>query len=86
MVIKVLHFNLYELFILIERKFARLGEHDLRNGDDGAHQDIPIARAVGHVSHDPVWKLNDIAILHLERDVEFSGGISNDFFLSLQSF
>lgn len=61
--------------IEINRKFARLGEHDLRTEDDGPHRDIPIARAIAHERHDPVWKLNDIAMLHLERDVEFSGGI-----------
>lgn len=52
----------------------RLGEHDLRT-DDGGHQDIPIARTVTHEEFDPNIKTNDIAIIHLERDVEFSGKI-----------
>lgn len=65
-----------------ERKFARLGERDLRTEDDGPHQDIPIARSVAHEQYDPVWKFNDIAMLHLERDVEFSGGIQNYSFFN----
>lgn len=53
-------------------KFVRLGEHDLGT-DDGTHQDIPIARAVPHEKYDTVNYFNDIAMLYLERDVEFSG-------------
>lgn len=54
------------------RSFVRLGEHDLRT-DDGHHQDIRVARIVVHENFDPFIKSNDIAILQLERDVEFSG-------------
>lgn len=63
----------------------RLGEYDLRT-DDGAHQDIPIARSVTHDDFDPNIKTNDIAIIHLERDVEFSGKIFTKFlFLQFQA-
>lgn len=54
-------------------KFVRLGEHDLRTTKDGQHQDIPISRAVPHNEYDTVMYSNDIAMLYLERDVEFSG-------------
>lgn len=57
--------------IQIDRIFARLGEHDLRITD--AHQDIVIDRTVPHKEFDPEMKLNDIAIIYLKRDVEFSG-------------
>lgn len=55
--------------IEFERHVARLGEHDLRT-DDGLHEDILVARGVKH----PNPAINDIGIVHLERDVEFSGG------------
>lgn len=57
------------------RKFVRLGEHDLRTTDDGPHQNIPIVRSVKHPQQYSYYKLNDIAVLHLELDVEFSGEI-----------
>lgn len=56
-----------------------MGEHDLRNEDDGPHQDIPIARSVSHEHYNSATFLNDIAMIHLERDVEFSGELSKSF-------
>lgn len=40
---------------------------------DGGHQDIQIARFVSHPQYEPNMKINDIAIIQLVRDVEFSG-------------
>lgn len=57
----------------IQRRVARLGEHDLTRTDDSPHQDILIARSVAHEYHEPSLKLNDIGILHLQHDAEFSG-------------
>lgn len=54
-------------------QFVRLGEHDLSTTYDGLHQDISIDRAVPHENYDPVMLYNDIAILYLERHVQFSG-------------
>lgn len=65
--------------IQIERKFVRFGEHDTRTDDDGPHQDFQIARAVRHEKFKSPQKTYDIAIIHIERDVEFSGNIRNDF-------
>lgn len=59
-----------------------MGEHDLRT-DDGMHQDIKVSHAKRHYRYDPGFKLNDIGIVHLERDVEFSGG--NEFIFELRS-
>lgn len=59
--------------VLISRYFVRFCEHDLNRTDDGIHQDIVVAHAVKHEQHEPNLKFNDIGIIHLERDVEFSG-------------
>lgn len=50
-----------------------MGAHNLRTDDDGTYQEIPIARSVKHPRYEPNLYLNDVAILHLVRDVEFSG-------------
>lgn len=50
-----------------------MGEHDLNLTDDGVHQDIRVAHGKRHERYDPGFKLNDIGIVRLERDVEFSG-------------
>lgn len=41
--------------------------------DDGIHQDILVARGKPHERYDPAFKFNDIGVVHMERDVEFSG-------------
>lgn len=55
-----------------------MGEHDV-NATDESHQDIKVAHAVGHSEFDPTFKDNDIGIVYLEHDVEFSG--ENLFFI-----
>lgn len=52
---------------------VRLAEHDTRTTDDGQHQDIGIAFSDVHEEYDEEIDLNDIAIVHLEHDVEFNG-------------
>ena len=52
---------------------VRLGEHDLLTTKDGPHQDIPIARIRAHKAYDNVFWLNDIAMIYLSRDVQFTG-------------
>lgn len=59
---------------------ARVGEHDLQTEDDGIHEDILVARAVKH----PNPAIYDIGIVHLERDVKFSGKIGCHFFIESQ--
>lgn len=53
-----------------------MGEHDLTGTDDGPHQDILVASATKHPN-----AVNDVGIIHLERDVGFSGENRNQFFL-----
>lgn len=56
---------------------ARLGELDLSREDDGASPvDILIKEQIKHENYNPKSFSNDIAVLVLERDVEFSGKIS----------
>lgn len=62
-----------KIIIQIERSFARLGEHDFLSTTDGEHQDIKV---IGMEKHDKLNErtgANDIGILYLERDVEFTG-------------
>lgn len=61
--------------IEFERHVARFGEHDLQTEDDGLHEDVLVARAVKN----PSPAINDIGIIHLERDVKFSGGVGCHF-------
>lgn len=71
-------FNRSLIYIFqIKRIFVRLGEHDLRTTEDAPHKDIVIHRSVPHKEFDPELKLNDIAIIYLSRDVEFSGEYKN---------
>lgn len=48
--------------------------------DDGPHEDVGIARFQKHEKWDSKLLINDIAILHLERDVEFNGTPNRIFF------
>lgn len=53
---------------------VRLGEfteHYL--GEHGKHEDIDIVRSIQHENWDKKLLINDIAIVHLKRDVEFGG-------------
>lgn len=65
-----------------ERSVIRLGEHDRRTTDDGQHQDIGIVRAAAHEDYSSRYMINDIAVLFLERDVEFTGEFRFDFFFA----
>lgn len=53
----------------------RLGEYDTKTTKDGEHIDIGIARADLHkdYSNFRIFHTNDIAIVELMHDVEFSG-------------
>lgn len=68
------------------RRFVRLGEHDISTEDD-EHQDFPVVHVERHASFSPKWKINDIAVLYLQRDVEFDGASKSilcaDFFVMI---
>ena len=59
--------------IQIQRRVIRLGEHDLTTLDDGPNLDVPVAHAKKHEHYDEDLDINDIAMITLEDDVEFTG-------------
>lgn len=61
----------------------RLGEYDTRTTTDGPHEDVRISKVQSHKDFDPDLYLNDIAIISLERNVEFNGKAQISLSLSL---
>ncbi|XP_017127931.1 venom serine protease Bi-VSP isoform X1 [Drosophila elegans] len=57
-------------------QFVRLGEHDLSTNTETPHVDIKIARYVAHPEYNRKNGRSDMAILYLERNVEFTSKIS----------
>ncbi|XP_033157018.1 venom serine protease Bi-VSP-like isoform X1 [Drosophila mauritiana] len=57
-------------------QFVRLGEHDLSTDTETAHVDINIARYVSHPDYNRRNGRSDMAILYLERNVEFTSKIA----------
>lgn len=55
-----------------------MGEHDKRTESDGPHQDIQIMDFETHDDYDNFVKINDIAMIYLERDAEFTGEFNNN--------
>lgn len=54
-------------------KIVRLGEHEIDNDNDGANPiDIKVVQRLIHKGYHSAFYHNDIAILTLERDVEFT--------------
>ncbi|XP_037827473.1 venom protease-like [Lucilia sericata] len=56
--------------------FVRLGEHNLTTDTEARHVDIRVVRSEKHPDYTPRSGHSDIAILYLERNVEFSVLIS----------
>lgn len=56
-----------------QRNVVRLGEHKIGSTIYGPHKDIAIALILSHDNFDGVLWINDIAMIYLERDVEFTG-------------
>ncbi|ALC44033.1 CG1299, partial [Drosophila busckii] len=54
--------------------FVRLGEHDLGTDAEARHVDIPVVRRESHPDYNRRNGRGDIAILYLERNVEFISG------------
>lgn len=50
-----------------------MAEHDIKSTKDGMHVDIPIDHVDKHENYTNITKINDIAVVHLSRDVEFTG-------------
>lgn len=60
-----------------------MGEFDVSTLEDGDHEDVGIARIQQHEKWDKKLLINDIAILHLERDVIFNGIPNHNVFQSI---
>lgn len=52
---------------------VRLGENDLRTTRDGPHKDVFVAKFEKHAQFNERLMINDIAMVYLDRDVEFTG-------------
>ncbi|KAH8303652.1 hypothetical protein KR018_009655 [Drosophila ironensis] len=57
-------------------QFVRLGEHDLSTDTETPHVDVNVARYVSHKDYNRRNGRSDLAILYLERNVEFSKTIA----------
>lgn len=57
------------------KPFVRLAEHDTRNDEDTKHKDVQVIRTERHANYD--FYINDIGMLYLEHDVEFSGKLKS---------
>lgn len=59
----------------------RLGEYDLSTTTDGIHIDVRIDRVEMHQDHNEylIFHTNDIAMVYLENDVDFTGNRKNLF-------
>lgn len=62
-----------------KRSIVRLGEHDRSTTEDGEHLDISVDRVDAHDSFNSRLMTNDIAMIYLERDVEFTGKLLLSF-------
>ncbi|XP_030380378.1 uncharacterized protein LOC115628430 [Scaptodrosophila lebanonensis] len=56
--------------------FVRLGEHDLGTDTEARHVDINVARYESHPEYNRRNGRSDIALLYLERNVEFTDSIA----------
>lgn len=66
---------------------VRVGEHDSTTTSDGVHQDdIRVVRSDAHSHFDKDVMIDDIAILHLARDIRFSGKMNSRLKLEYFSF
>lgn len=71
--------NLKYIFSNPQRNVVRLGEHEIGSKMYGPHKDVEIALILSHENFDSVLWINDIAMIYLDQDVEFTG-FNCDFF------
>lgn len=60
----------------------RLGEHNISTNQDGQHFDFTIGRFLVHENFNQTTEINDIAMVYLPRNVEFTGELKFDLFAS----
>lgn len=61
--------------------FVRLGEHNTLTTDDGDHVDVPIKDVQMHENYKWLSQINDIAIVYLKHDVDFTGKLELYLFI-----
>lgn len=71
---------LFGFVFRIGSHFVRLGEYDTEITKDGKHIDVGIARIESHNHSTSYLKINDIGIVYLKHDVEFTGDL--EFYLN----
>lgn len=64
------------MILTLYRKVVRLGEHDIRTTDDGAHLDISPDRVESHENWNATLMISDIAVVYFKDDIEFNGRLS----------
>lgn len=57
-----------------------MGEYDTSTEEDGKHIDVPVARAEKYEKYNLITRCNDIAVVLLAEDVEFTGKLESDSF------
>lgn len=55
----------------------RLGEYNMSSLEDGPHEDVRVVRFDKHFDYNDKYGTNDIAILHLVRNVKITSNIWN---------
>lgn len=55
---------------------VRLGEHDLSTDSEANHIDVPVVKVLRHPQYNRTDGHNDIALLYLDRNVEFTEKIT----------
>lgn len=53
----------------------RLGEYNMSSLEDGPHEDVRVVRFDKHFDYNDKYGTNDIAILHLVRNVKITSNI-----------
>lgn len=65
--------NFLKYFRRSNLDIVRLGALNISKTDEESTEDVEIDRFVPHPEYDSKLQLNDIAIVHLEHDVKFTG-------------
>lgn len=65
----------FDTVITLFRVQVRLGEHDTASTHDGPTVDVDVVRIEKHDRYNKPYMTNDIAMLYLEHDVEFTSHI-----------
>lgn len=76
----------FSIYFQTKSNFVRLGEHDTYEFEDDQRVDIDIDRVELHEHYVKTPKINDIAIVYLAHDVEFTGKLTLNLFKKNSNF